>query len=166
MKRMISMLAVMFCLAGTLFAQNQGPRGAGSREAPVTLTVSGTLELINGNIGLKEGDTTYYVFGLDRLIGFVDGLKEGAAVTLEGRAFPAPRQPNFKVLAVSKLSFNGKDYEGLAPFFGEFGPGFGPGTMPQGDTRNWGSSNRRPSTRSRREGWGQPWNRSGPHHRN
>jgi hypothetical protein len=158
MKRMICMLTVISCLAGTLFAQNRGTPGAGNREAPATLTVSGTLELINGNIGLKEGDAAYYVFGLDRLIGFVDGLKEGAAVTLEGRAFPAPRQPNFKVLVVSKLSFNGKDYEGLAPFFGNGGPGFGPGTMPQGDNRRWG-----PSDRGRREGRGQSRHRSGPH---
>jgi hypothetical protein len=164
MKRMIGMLTVLFCLAGTLFAQNRGHQGAGNREPPVTLTVSGTLELINGNIGLKEGDTTYYVFGLDRLIGFVEGLTEGAEVTLEGRAFPAPRSPNNRLLAVAKLSLNGKEYTGLGSSFpmdrfypepgssdsrrGSFSRGgpSGPGPMPChpgrqgsrfGDKRRW-----------------------------
>jgi hypothetical protein len=164
MKRRIGMLMVLFCLAGTLFAQNRGPQGAGNREPPVTLTVSGTLELINGNIGLKEGEATYYVFGLDRLIGFVDGLTEGAEVTLEGRAFPAPQSPNNRLLVVSKLGLNGKEYAGLGSFFpmdrfypepgssdsrrGGFGRGgsSGSGTMPChpsrqgsrfGDKRRW-----------------------------
>ncbi|MDR2759608.1 MAG: hypothetical protein LBB78_09535, partial [Spirochaetaceae bacterium] len=48
---------------------------------------------------------------IDRLIGFVDGLKEGASVTLEGYEFPVPADAEYRYLRVFRLNFNGKDYE-------------------------------------------------------
>ncbi|MDR2631730.1 MAG: hypothetical protein LBC60_12480 [Spirochaetaceae bacterium] len=113
MKRSI-LFIILGLLAAGLFAQTGGNRTRGirtPREAPTAVTVSGNLAVIDARIGLKSGDNTYYVVGIDRLIGFVDGLKEGAPVTLEGYEFPLPAAPEYRYLRVFKLSFNGKDYE-------------------------------------------------------
>jgi hypothetical protein len=74
--------------------------------------------------------------GIDRLVGFIDGLKEGAAVSLEGWAFPLPRSENEQIFRAEKLTLNGKEYE-LGPRNGpaltrnEFRPGSGPGNFGQ-----------------------------------
>jgi hypothetical protein len=77
------------------------------------VTIQGTLSFVNGQIAVKSGETTYYVRGLDRLFGFVDGLKEGAAVTLEGYAAGIPAVPEYKYFLAEKLNFNSKEYAGL-----------------------------------------------------
>ena len=95
------------------------------------------MSFVNGQIAVKNGEITYYVRGLDRLFGFVDGLKEGVAVTLEGYAGDIPVAPEYKYFLTEKLNFNGKEYAGLLPgrrmghaFSG--GPGFPPpGRMPE-----------------------------------
>ncbi|MDR2402516.1 MAG: hypothetical protein LBD78_00620 [Spirochaetaceae bacterium] len=80
-------------------------------------TISGTLSLIKGRIGIQKEGEIYIVVGLGRLIGFVDGLKEGAVVTLEG--FVRTDRENSKVhyLQVDKLTIDGKEYDGLAQDF-------------------------------------------------
>jgi hypothetical protein len=115
MKRIILFIPLAF-LALSAFAQ--------SRAAPATVTVSGTLEAVNARIAVKSAGQTYYVLGIDRLIGFVAGLNEGAPVTLEGYEGPAPAGPadagsEYRILFASKLSFNGKDYD-LGPRPGAF----------------------------------------------
>jgi hypothetical protein len=57
--------------------------------------------------------------GLGQLIGFVDGLKEGAQVTLEGYVFTPQRDTKIRFFRVGKLTFNGKEYGGLSPAFRE-----------------------------------------------
>jgi hypothetical protein len=85
-----------------------------------TLTVSGTLQLQNGAIAVVNGGTAYYVPTLERFIGFIDGLKEGAQVSVEGYA-----APNNYVQAV-KLTIGGKSYD-LVPI-GQQGMAYnGPG---------------------------------------
>jgi hypothetical protein len=113
MKRSIFFI-ILGLLAAGLFAQTGMVRTGRDRtapELPPVVTVSGNLALINARIGLESGDSTYYVVGIDRLIGFVDGLKEGAPVTLEGYAFPGPEDTDPRYLRVFSMSFNGKDYE-------------------------------------------------------
>jgi hypothetical protein len=66
-----------------------------------------------------NGDTTYYTGGLDRFTGFIDGLKEGAPVSLEGAAYQLPNDEKAKFLRVNKLSLNGKDYD-LSPAAANF----------------------------------------------
>jgi hypothetical protein len=156
MKRtLIFMLLLLMAAAGALFAQtqepdNKSPRRRESppdgrigphrefRQNPETSTITGKLELINGNIAVKNGDIVYYTIGLDRLIGFVDGLKEGAQVSLEGWSIAASRDPEYRRFLVSKLTFNGKEYDDLLPEFGPMmgaaaplargkAPDFGPG---------------------------------------
>jgi hypothetical protein len=128
MKKTLILLLLLTAATGAIFAQVQGRdfRRAGPRDAE-TSTITGKLELVNGNIAVKNGDTVYYIIGLDRFIGFVDGLKEGAEVSLEGWAFAAPGRPENRSFLVSKLTFNGKEYDNLLPEPGRMmGQAFGP----------------------------------------
>jgi hypothetical protein len=93
-------LALMVC--GMSFAQT----------APSTSVVNGTLGLRGGRIVLKSGDTSYYTRGLDRFIGFIDGLKEGAQVAIEGYVSPPSQEgATERLLFPVMLTLNGKDYE-------------------------------------------------------
>jgi hypothetical protein len=99
-----------------------GPR-QNRGQAPETVTVNGTLGFSDGYISLKQDDITYYVLGLGQLIGFVDGLKEGARVNLEGYTFSPQRDTKTQFLWVEKLTFNGREYKGLSFAFRESEPG-------------------------------------------
>jgi hypothetical protein len=98
--------------------QSQGQFPSGPDNGPpqfrkTITTIQGVLDFVNGRVAVKTEETTYYVRGLDRLFGFVDGLKEGAAVTLEGYAVDIPPAPEYKHFLVEKLSLNGREYGGL-----------------------------------------------------
>jgi hypothetical protein len=126
MKRKI-LLVILGLAAAGLFAQT------GDTKGPKVVTVSGNLAVTGAGIGLRSGDDTYYVMGIDRLIGFVEGLKEGAPVTLEGYEFPVPADAEYRYLRVFRLNFNGKDYE-VSPRlrqFAEGGDASGPVTGPE-----------------------------------
>jgi hypothetical protein len=80
-----------------------------------TLTVTGTLTIIQGWIAVQENGVTYYVPGLERYSRFIDDLKYGAEVTLEGFGFPYPPDKTIKVLRAAKLTLNGKEYDLTPP---------------------------------------------------
>jgi hypothetical protein len=84
-----------------------GPRRGAAGE---TVTVSGNLALVDGQIAVVAEGITYIAGGLRWLTGFIDGIKEGAAVSLEGRARAAPFDDNTRFLRISKLTVGGKDY--------------------------------------------------------
>ena len=124
MKRCFLSVIALLLSAALVFAQaeekrNEGqfPPGPGFGPGPGQLrdnvTVQGTLSFVNGQIALKSGETTYYVWGLDRLFGFVEGLNEGAAVTLEGYAEEIPPVPEYRRFLVEKLILNGREYGDL-----------------------------------------------------
>ena len=126
MKRIMLLALCMLAAAGAAFAQtgNPGPKPGPEPAEPVT--ISGNLGITGGMISLESGGSLYYVTGLNRFIGFIDGLKEGAAVSLTGYAFESPRRPGTNVFRVTELRLNGKTYD-LAPPAAEFrGPGNGP----------------------------------------
>ena len=83
--------------------------------SPESVNVSGNLTIAQGMIAVIDKDTTYLARGLNRYTGFIDGLKEGAAVTLEGYALPSPQNNKVKILHVEKMTFNGKDYDLATP---------------------------------------------------
>jgi hypothetical protein len=109
---MIALIGLL-CV-GSLWAGNRGFRTDGRKiPAPAmeTVTVSGTLQLVEGRIAVVADGKTYFTSGLQRLVGFVDGLKEGAAVKLDGSATAVPLNSNAWFLRVTKLTFNGKTYD-------------------------------------------------------
>jgi len=106
---------VLFCLftaiiGGSIFAQSNVP----------TTTIRGTLGLSNGRISVVDGNITYYVRGLGRFVGFIDGLKEGAQVSLNGYAStPAIEGQKDRLFYPVKLTLNGKNYEVGSPDAGK-----------------------------------------------
>jgi hypothetical protein len=97
---LLGLLAAIIC--GSIFAQSNTP----------TSTIRGTLGLSNGRISVVSGNITYYVRGLERFVGFIDGLKEGAQVSLDGYATaPAIEGQRERLFYPVKLTLNGKIYE-------------------------------------------------------
>jgi hypothetical protein len=124
MKKLIVMSALL--LAGTVLFAQRGPR----QPSPVTevpaekTTLSGTLALEQGRIVLKSGNNSYIVRGIQPLLGFVDGLKEDASVSLEGYVreftFKSTRKDGDTVetteniirsIRVTKISLGSKSYD-------------------------------------------------------
>jgi hypothetical protein len=125
MKKGVFMLLLALLVCGASFAQT----------APATSAVSGVLGLSAGRIVLKSGDTTYYTRGLGRFVGFIDGLREGAEVTIEGYVSPPLLEgANERLLVPVKLTIGDKTHE--------VGPGFA------------GARIRRPPTGPGWSGWG------------
>jgi hypothetical protein len=112
-KLMLVLVITTVCAVGTVFAQNWG------NSQPVT--VDGTLQLQNGQFAVTSGNTTYYVPAIGQYVGFIDGLKEGSSVTIEGYVYGNILQP-------SKMTVNGKSYDMLSNNYGgNNGYGYGAG---------------------------------------
>jgi hypothetical protein len=119
MKRMILFFLLVSCATALTFAQGNNRRDQNNTQRwqdfkAETTSVSGNFTIAQGMIAVTSNDITYLVRGLNRYIGFIDGLKEGAAVTLEGYALPYPQDSKVKFLLAQKMTLNGKEYE-LAP---------------------------------------------------
>lgn len=102
MKRFCIVLLIAIFAAGTAFAQGKEKGGRDKRPDPVT--IEGTLTLEKGIISLTSGENVYFIPRLSRLAGFIDGLKEGAKVTVQGYVFKDFMQPE-------KITLNGKSYD-------------------------------------------------------
>lgn len=164
MKRIVLALAASALIAGALAAQpfgagpygGRGPMGgpgygygygnAAPQTPAQTKTLDGTLTFVNQVPAIKTKDATY----IFRMPGFyrtayLDGIKEGATLKLEGYDLgnvPGQANPYF---LVTKATVNGKTYDlsqlgalggrrGGAGcygqgFGGQGGPGYGPGMM-------------------------------------
>jgi hypothetical protein len=109
MKKLFVALIAALALAAVATAQSAPPPPAHTR--PQSVTVSGKLELINGEIGLMADGVTYYVPRLRGVVGFIKDLQEGASVTLQGYAHPIRSEAGFSILMVKKLSIGGRDYD-------------------------------------------------------
>ncbi|MDR2398699.1 MAG: hypothetical protein LBD74_08085 [Spirochaetaceae bacterium] len=129
MKKLGMAAVLVLVLAGAAGAQGRWLNSGSAAQS-----VTGALALRTGRIVLEAGGETYYVRGLSRFVGFIDGLKEGAKVTVEGYVygdgFSSWLQP-------VKLTLNGKDYE-VAPTLAQGGyPGGGYGGRNRGYGRGW-----------------------------
>jgi len=101
-----------FGLAAMISAQGWGGNRMPPRlPAAESVTVSGGLVVAHGLPALKSGDDIYILGGVNRLIGFIDGFKEGSQVTVEGSAFTNPKDKTMKFLRASKLTVNSKTYD-------------------------------------------------------
>jgi hypothetical protein len=121
-KKLVVFILVSVLLAGTVFAQNRGdrPNRNDRQRAPVKVTVEGVLQLEKGVVAVASGDSVYLVPVLTRYIGFIEGLKEGAKVSVEGSQFRNFIQP-------VKVTINGKSYD-----FPEYGKRDNNTRFPQG----------------------------------
>jgi hypothetical protein len=114
MKKIVLLCLFTAIIGGSLFAQSNTP----------TTTIRGTLGLSNGRISVESGNITYYVRGLERHVGFIDGLKEGAQVSLEGYATaPKIEGQRDRLFYPVKLTLNGKNYEVGSPDANKLTPG-------------------------------------------
>jgi hypothetical protein len=119
MKQKIIVIVLLIIIAAMAAAQGWGRGGWqnwGDRpqlRTPVaeTVTVSGSLVISHGMPAIKSGNVTYLVGGITRFTGFIEGLKEGAQVTIEGLAFAISQDTTIKHLRPSKLTLSGKTYE-------------------------------------------------------
>jgi len=116
-----------------------GDRNPGPRAEVKPVTVSGDIIIVRGSPAVKSGDVTYLLNRNFSLFGLVDGLKEGAKVTIEGKSMGGQRDSNVMFLIPSKLTFNGKTYEDLEPPVFRMGQGKDgqgrPGPRQQGNSR-------------------------------
>ena len=116
MKQLVLLFLLLSSTTALVFADGWGKRWGPPGPARPQMNseaanVSGKLTLEQGMIAIVNDTVTYYVMGLGRYTGFIDGLKEGAQVTLEGRAMTNPRDAKIKILHPNKLTINGKEYE-------------------------------------------------------
>jgi hypothetical protein len=136
MKRTILFIALALCAIALVSAQENnrwgmgfGPGrsccqqwGRGSQQQqrdftpPENISVTGSLTIAQGMIAVTGNNATYLVRGLDRYIGFIDGLKEGATVTIQGYALNHPQDRAVKILEVQKMTLNEKEYDLGRPY--------------------------------------------------
>jgi len=159
MKRLIILLLIAVLLVGTISAQTRTDR---QRERN-TVTVDGVLKLEKGLVAVESGDNVYIVPMLTRYIGFINELKEGIRVSVEGYSFR-----NF--IHPTKLTIEDKTHEfiaagprmnpgrqpGMQPGHRNFSPGR---TQPEQNRRNFDNRN---NTRPENRGNNRPNRRSMP----
>jgi hypothetical protein len=136
-KQIVLCVFLTFVFGGLLFAQKSqepsgtyarpgGPHRYGKELAFEDIKISGTLGISRGMPSVVSGDTTYLVMGLSHFFGFIDSLKEGAVVSLEGRAAELSAEEKVKILRVKKMTLNGKEYDldsgDSRPAFGQSRP--------------------------------------------
>lgn len=122
MKKFLIVGLIACMAAGSAFAgwggPGQGPSSHGLPEAGdsgsdlVSVTISGTLAVINGQLAVQDGSNTYFVKGLSRLMRSVSGLAVGAKVTLQGNSSRIMDDGATvgHYFNAKQLTFNGKTY--------------------------------------------------------
>jgi len=108
----IGFIIVIACLViGSVSAQNWN-NGWGT--TPQTISVTGTLQLQNGVIAVVSGNTGYYVPTLAQYIGFIEGLREGAQVSIEGYVSGNYVQPTKVTISGRSYDFSASAQQGFA----------------------------------------------------
>ena len=127
MKRILMVTLLALSAVALISAQGMNRNGPGNRGdnratpqvVSEKITVTGNLSLANGMIAIKSNDITYLIPGLMRYVGFIDGIKEGSQVTIEGNAISRQADAKTKVLSAQKLTIGNKEYEmGMPNAFG------------------------------------------------
>ena len=81
MKKTVLAMTLGLAAFGVISAQQWG-NGRFQRET--VTTVNGTLSIQNGMIAVASEGGLYFAPSLERYVGFIADLKEGAAISLEG----------------------------------------------------------------------------------
>ena len=119
MKRGALLILCIFGLTAMSWAQGWG-RGWNAPEqrwgaAVETVTVSGNLTLAHGMPAIVSDGDTFLLARVGRLAGFVDGLTEGAQVTVEGAAMACQINDNLRILHPASLTLGGRTYDLTRP---------------------------------------------------
>ena len=101
MKKIGLLIIIVSLAAGMAFAQNWG-NGLGT--VTQTVSITGTLQLQNGIIAVVSGNTAYFVPTLTQYIGFIEGLREGAQISIDGFVSGNYIQP-------TRVTISGKSYD-------------------------------------------------------
>jgi hypothetical protein len=141
MKKIVVLVAIAAIAASAVVAQGMRPgmwnQTPATEAAQEVVKVDGRLSLVNGHPAVVSAGKTYYVRIPGMLYGYLDTLKDGAAVKLEGYAASVPLADNTFVMQVTKLNVGGKDYDlgelaetrgALGGMGGRMGPAGRPGT--------------------------------------
>ena len=105
MKKTILIAIITLLALGTTYAQSRGNWPSPAQE----ITVEGTLQFQNGQIVLDSGTSVYFVPAISRFVGFIDGLREGARVSVEGYNYG-------NSIHATKLTIAGRVYDFPDPF--------------------------------------------------
>ncbi len=90
----------------------QGFQAQAQVQAPqVKTTIEGKLALVQGHPAITVKDKTYFIRLPQFLYGFVDGLKEGATVKLEGYEVAVSYAPNSFFFQATALTIGAKNYD-------------------------------------------------------
>jgi hypothetical protein len=144
-KKLTVFLFISVLSAGTVFAQNRDnrPNRNDRKQEVAKVTIEGLLKLEKGIVAVESGSSVYYVPKLNRYIGFIEGLKEGTKVSVEGSQFK-------DFISPVKVTINGKSYD-----FPEYGKRdnnnrFSQGNIPSKQPRNLNNQGRqvRPFSRN------------------
>lgn len=115
MKKIVVLVAIAAIAASAVAAQGMRPglwnQAPATEPAQEMIKVDGRLSLVNGHPAVVSTGKTYYVRIPGMLYGYLDTLKDGAVVKLEGYAISVPLAENVFVLQVVKLNVGGKDYD-------------------------------------------------------
>jgi len=135
MKRFLVFSVIVFLIAGMISAQPiVEQRNSDSKEKPEQLrnsppprsnrarednsvTVEGVLKLEKGFVAVENADNVYIVPMLNRYIGFITDLREGAKASVEGYEFKNMIHP-------TKVTIEGKSYDFMSWDRAQV-PGFG-----------------------------------------
>jgi len=124
MKRIVMITLLALSVSALIFAQGTDRRGDGRRgdgRLPQQIsmektTVTGNLTIVRGMIAVKNSDMSYIIPGLFRFVGFIETLKDGVQVTIEGNAVNRNTEAKTAVLMPLKLTISGKEYDVGTPF--------------------------------------------------
>ncbi|GHV57033.1 hypothetical protein AGMMS49579_22340 [Spirochaetia bacterium] len=120
MKRIVVFVILVFSAVGLSFAQSSDWNVRRQQPGDMVFIIPGpSRRIINGELGISRGMVTltdkngvaWYVLGLDRFIGFIDGLDLGEEVELEGYAPTAPGSSQERFFQATKLILDDMDYD-------------------------------------------------------
>ena len=136
MKRILMISVLVLAAGGMIFAQqaNRSSQAeileakraaalhASEKAGSEKITVSGNLTIVNGMAAIKSNNTVYLIPRLIQYAGFIEGLKDGARVSIEGIPVPAKSDTKAVVLMLQKLTIGSKEYDMELPFGDNFMP--------------------------------------------
>ncbi|MDR2542448.1 MAG: hypothetical protein LBC80_03240 [Treponema sp.] len=159
MKKLTVFLVIGFLLIGSIFAQDRSNQRSNRSPENNSVTINGTLKLERGIVAVQstgEGNVSvYFIPRLNRFIGFINGLREGESISVEGFRYRNVIQP-------TKVTIGGQSYDFTSPNFAHMQNRENPGNN-RNQFRQGPGNNPNPG---RRQNMGNRSNRNNHHNRN